>query len=169
MLVLSFDFPLLLVARASSLQQSSSSSQGQHDSMRSEHKLPAAESKAAEQQGDSDGDTPSPYRGLHMSSALVCCQLRTASSMPMLLEPTDRQFLHVAGELTVPIMLLSEDPALPAANTTKKSGWLNMNASTSLAAREYTLQSVGLLPLQPQELECTRAPAAYAGAKSCWR
>jgi hypothetical protein len=78
-----------------------------------------------EQHGGSD-DSKSSSRGLHISKVLVYCQLRAAPAMPMLLDPTDKQFLHVAGELTVPTTLLAVEPELPAANTIKKSGCCSM-------------------------------------------
>src|SRR5262245_43791687 len=52
--------------------------------------------------------------------------------VPRRVEPTERPFLFVDGVPTVSL----PGPELPAANSTRKSGWLHMNSSTSALAAE---------------------------------
>eukprot|EP00961_Rhodomonas_salina_P182004 2456860-Rhodomonas_salina.4 len=79
------------------------------------------------------------YLQSHMSSigsrnkaASLYCSLNVSDA------PTLRQFLHVAGDATVPDAHVS--PASPTAVIVRKSGFSHVNASTSLAFASYRLQ-----------------------------
>src|SRR5947207_7739215 len=54
------------------------------------------------------------------------------AAVPRWVAPTEMPFLAVDGLPTVPV----PGPELPAANRIRKSGWLNMNSSTSWLAAE---------------------------------
>mmetsp|Transcript_3569 Transcript_3569/g.8388 ORF Transcript_3569/g.8388 Transcript_3569/m.8388 type:complete len:210 (-) Transcript_3569:1241-1870(-) len=106
-------------------------------------------------------------QSLHTSSIgsryAAACRYR---SLHVLVAPTVRQFLQVAGLATVPC--LSWSPVSPAAVTTRKSCFSCMNLSISIACVVYSLQFDGRSPsltLQPHASRWMRAPASYGPVK----